>query len=78
MTGWWAPAGLYGLHVDFGRYDHRSARWLRQPTARFTCRHGCHVTVVGPLKVAALTARTTDHARTCPGNHQSQNRNERV
>ncbi|PZG97825.1 hypothetical protein C1I97_25150 [Streptomyces sp. NTH33] len=78
MTGWWAPAGLYGLHVDLGRYSQDRGRWLRQPAARFTCRHGCHITAVGPLKVAALTQHIDeDHARTCPGN-QPQNRNARA
>ncbi|WP_225080479.1 MULTISPECIES: hypothetical protein [unclassified Streptomyces] len=78
MSGWWAPTGLYGLHVDLGHYRPYSGKWLRQPAAWFTCRHGCVEEATGPEDVADLTARiTTDHARTCPGN-QPQNRNARV
>ncbi|MGW5123011.1 hypothetical protein ACWEQ7_02920 [Streptomyces sp. NPDC004069] len=67
MPGWWAPTGLYGLHVDLGHYHSHRQVWLRLPAARFTCRHGCTEEVVGPADVADLTARTADHARTCPG-----------
>lgn len=69
MAARWPPAvQFFGLHVDLGDFHHHRGVWLRHPTARFTCRHGCVEEAFGPVDVADLTARiTTDHARTCPG-----------
>ncbi|MFI1002020.1 hypothetical protein ACIP10_15500 [Streptomyces galbus] len=71
MTGLAPPMGLYGLHVDLGRYlpyEDGGGRWLRRPVATFTCRYGCRERVVGAVGVAEFTARIDDdHARSCPG-----------
>lgn len=64
---WWAPAQLFGLHVDFGHCT-RDGRWLRPPAARFTCRYGCCWEAAGALRVAHFTrAIDSHHALHCPG-----------
>ncbi|WP_432032768.1 hypothetical protein [Streptomyces antibioticus] len=68
MADRWPPAGLFGLHVDLGDYHGVRKVWLRLPTARFTCRHGCDLEAFGVADVADFTARLDEiHARSCPG-----------
>jgi hypothetical protein len=68
VPGRWPPTALYGLHVDCGDWHYQRRVWLRLPTARFTCRHGCTDSTVGASEVAYFTARIHDqHARECPG-----------
>lgn len=66
------PEGLFGLWVDFGHLNPRSGRWLREPAADFTCRHGCTHTAGGALDVARF-CRDVDayHAQHCPGREDS-------
>lgn len=45
---------LYGLHVVFG-HQAKSGRWIREPTADFTCRYGCSYTTAGADQVAQFT-----------------------
>lgn len=67
MTARWPPTE-YGLWVDFGHFHTARGVWLRWPTARFTCRHGCLLEAVGPPDVADFTQRIDqNHAWTCPG-----------
>jgi hypothetical protein len=49
-----AAMGLHGLWVDAGHYNHRAGRWVREPFAAFTCRHGCLRTAAGARDVAAF------------------------
>jgi hypothetical protein len=64
MTIGW---GLHGLRVDLG-YRDSDRQWVRQPSADFTCRHGCAHSTVGVAEVARFTAVITQyHARHCPG-----------
>lgn len=64
--GPWLP-GIHGLRVDLGHRDARG-RWLRPPTADFTCHRGCARTAAGAEAVAAFCARIDQHhARHCPG-----------
>lgn len=64
----WPPTDLPGLWVDCGDWHTHRRVWLRLPTARFTCRHGCERSAVGAADVAEFTKTiTADHARTCPG-----------
>jgi hypothetical protein len=74
VTDWWLPAAsLYGLHVDCGDFHYKRRVWLRLPTARFTCRHGCDIEAFGAADVAHLTAHLAEiHARSCPGPHQKE------
>lgn len=59
--------GLFGLHVDLGRYDVRTQRWVREPAAEFTCRHGCSRHALGATAVAQFTrAITAWHLAHCP------------
>lgn len=67
-AGPWPPALLPGLWVDLGDWHTKRREWLRQPAARFTCRHGCHREAFGARDVAEFTARIdAHHARVCPG-----------
>uniref|UniRef100_A0AAU2A246 Uncharacterized protein n=1 Tax=Streptomyces sp. NBC_00093 TaxID=2975649 RepID=A0AAU2A246_9ACTN len=68
-VGPWPPALLPGLWVDLGDWHTKRQVWLKLPSARFTCRHGCPPEqAFGEADVTAFTARiTTDHARACPG-----------
>lgn len=61
------PAGprivVATLHIDAGERT-RTGRWVRQPTATYTCnRCWFHETVTGPERVLAFTAhiRQTHH-----------------
>lgn len=49
-------AGLPGLYVDLGYYDHRNRVWIRHPTADFTCRYGCSWSRSGAAAVAEFCA----------------------
>lgn len=60
--------GLFGLFVDAGHYSVNAHRWVRDPYAEFTCRHGCLRSAVGPADVARLCqALTAWHIARCPG-----------
>lgn len=69
MADRWPPAAeLFGLHVDLGDFHHHRRVWLRLPTARLTCRHGCDLEAFGAADVAHFTAHLDQiHARSCPG-----------
>lgn len=69
MADRWPPAAaFFGLHVDLGDFHYQRHLWLRLPTARFTCRHGCDLEAFGVAEVAHFTEHLTeDHARVCPG-----------
>jgi hypothetical protein len=59
--------GLHGLWVDAGRYDVRAHRWVREPVAEFTCRHGCTRAAAGETAVRQFCrAITAWHLAHCP------------
>lgn len=55
MTAAWPPAGLPGLHVDFGEQG-PSDRWRRPPTASYRCCCGFEAGARGPKRVATFIA----------------------
>lgn len=62
---------LAGLWVDLGRHSHpwtpSRGRWLRDPQARFRCRHGCTRHAAGAQPVTRLLADLAElHDHTCP------------
>lgn len=60
--------GMFGLWVDLGRYNPAVDRWVREPFAEFTCRHGCVRSASGARDVAAFCrAISTWHIVHCPG-----------
>lgn len=68
MAGWAPALAFFGLHVDLGSWHTQRQVWLRRPTARLTCPHGCEYVAVGAADVTHLTARTVpEHAQACPG-----------
>jgi hypothetical protein len=68
VAGPWPPSLLFGLWVDFGHYSTRRGVWLRQPEARFVCRHGCMYETAGADQVRSFTAAVdAHHTRYCPG-----------
>lgn len=63
-----AAMGLHGLWVDGGHYSVTAHRWVREPFAAFTCRHGCLRTAAGARDVAQFCqAITAWHIAHCPG-----------
>ncbi|WP_411090823.1 hypothetical protein [Streptomyces sp. 049-1] len=67
-SGPWPPADLPGLWVNCGNWHYQRRVWLRLPTARFTCLHGCERSAVGAADVTEFTKTINAvHARTCPG-----------
>lgn len=59
---------LHGLHVDCGHYNATAHRWVREPFAEFTCRHGCTLLASGADEVTRLCRSVWAwHAATCPG-----------
>ena len=66
MIGWWPPADLPGLWIDFGTHDWRTGRWERKPTARYVCRCGFTAGATGPKKVTTFTATVpAEHRAAC-------------
>ena len=64
-------AGLYGLYVDLGQFDHRSRVWIRHPAADFTCRYGCSWSRSGATAVAQFCAVIDAyHAQHCLKNRK--------
>jgi hypothetical protein len=59
--------GLFGLWVDAGWCDAKTGRWVREPAAEFTCRHGCTRHAAGAVDVTQFCqAITAWHIATCP------------
>lgn len=67
MTPLPLPLALFGLHVDFGHYSPAQGRWLREPSASFTCRSGCSRSTSGAANVGQFCrAITAWHLASCP------------
>lgn len=65
--------GLFGLYVDGGHYSVTQHRWVREPYAELTCRHGCLRSAAGPADVTRFCqAITAWHIAHCPGPREAR------